>query len=352
MYHKNVIFFIICSVYSLTIIAAHQTVPINQMIEKNTGSLLQNIKEQRKRMHSELDLNPSYMHTRKVLETYLKKNPYAHLNECVKTGYSAGLGGCPLNRIEFPYLRAAFEDTIVTAVTPQLEAGQPLHLVSFASGDLFQDLMIVTHILKKQPSATIDLHCIDAKYALPSYTNKLLDRSPQFNEANTITPNDISQSIIKTLQQAFTIPESIRGEAALKDFIAAYALPHEYRLKAFMQYIKKRFPESKVQLYTYGGIRYYMLLNTDAQPPKFPDVIYTNDIDLEPDAIKDYKTLCTAVLKKQPKTKNYQLTKQDGEDPEILSFVFQNGRIVIHDHPITPPNQPPTSMFSLFGLSS
>ncbi len=113
-------------------------------------------------------------------EDYEKRCPIFLLREC-QGNY------CPLSRNNTS-CRKTFEtkmtDVLLEKLNSRTDQNQVEH-VSFASGRLFQDLVILTKVLAKKPDATMSVHFIDLQYEVPHIINVFMKRSPEISTADS-----------------------------------------------------------------------------------------------------------------------------------------------------------------------
>lgn len=92
---------------------------------------------------------------------------------------------CSLNRLVNPHYRNFFEDEVVSKVDSLFKEKQEqgaLTLISFGSGALFPDFVILTRILAQRPTATINFHFIDLEYAVLGSESIIITKETDFGD--------------------------------------------------------------------------------------------------------------------------------------------------------------------------
>lgn len=226
---------------------------------------------------------------KKQINRVAEKVPFILLSEC------SDIHGCFLTRVVNPSLRATLEDYVIKALIEKITSfnKKPVHYVSFASGALFSDLVILTKTLNQVPGASIVIHIIDPQYK--PYTMKQANESLSEFEEETINTY----------------------------------IPHlGIRFNQFTSTLKTMFPQATIELRPYAFADNYFEALENKQHP-YPDVIVTSDIgdDSSYDALIDYKKLLNKIFNQKPNTQNFLLgynrsplaTKEERK-PEIISF--------------------------------
>ena len=206
-----------------------------------------------------------------IEKEYKEKLPYFSLSECLCTAF---------NRKTKPKARNTFKNTIVEKALsdPQTE----LHVVSFASGGLFQDATIVAEILKKKPTITaVHITFIDTMYSV------LKIFEPQASDISELSLFDIAKALEKNKK---------KSETALGIYTMAL------RCKQFKKMCAHFNPKlSAVNLNLVENVDDFSSNNTDKT---HSDYVLAADLGEDPvikkTALTDWAKLCAFTLDKNP----------------------------------------------------
>lgn len=99
---------------------------------------------------------------------------------------------CSLSRYQFPTYREAFERHVTQYAASLIDTSpqQQLNLISFGSGGLFGDLVIISNLCTLRPQANISLHLIDLTYS--NFDKKTLTLT-QETPISTLVSQTVSQ---------------------------------------------------------------------------------------------------------------------------------------------------------------
>lgn len=135
------------------------------------------------------------------------------LGECTKES----LGHCVLSRTFQPNYRETFENQVVKAILAKASTTKHVQYVGFASGGMFQDLVILAKALSKKPNAKITIHLIDHKNLLYADYKDLegISREVIYNE--NINPRKIMREFVKNAKMDNRMDEGLSDAKIEKD---------------------------------------------------------------------------------------------------------------------------------------
>jgi hypothetical protein len=306
---------------------------IDFLIEKPKESLmlLQKIKRNfiQKTKDCHWDTLDNVTHIINEYKTYINyyqnKIPIFLLSECTQSFCSQGtIYQCPLSRICFPQFRQAYEEEAAYYLTKQIEAislSRPIQYASFASGNLFSDLIIAAKALKQYPNAKITFNFIDHKYSLYADISKSLKRSyPITAKSNfQVSPFQVYDLIRRLRKKEKENPTQVPlTNTDIEKRIRFDCLQLEMPAKQFIQYLSYAFPQARLDARLHKSVKHYFKY-LNQKKVSYPDVITTVDIqgrnDCEEKSIDDYHTLCGTSLLYNPLSKNTWLADKADDEP-------------------------------------
>lgn len=199
------------------------------------------------------------------IQNFEQECPFFLLDECSEPQH------CYLSRSFDESFRTTFEDTVSKSLIQAMQArsNKQGHYLVFASGYLFQDLIILSKTLAQIPDATLTIHLIDTEYA-PSLEECTYEN--HFDEAITT----YYVPILKALFKQFTTT------------------------------LQTMFPQATILLYVYGDHESY-LYTTKKKLYHYPDVVTAADLPSSHRVTTDYHTVLRTVLQNNPDSKNFSL---------------------------------------------
>lgn len=230
-------------------------------------------------------------------------NPLFLLLECTDP-----FGCCELGRFTYPEKRRLFEDYVCDRLVDIAKQKRRIEYVSFGSGFLFQDFVVLTKFLEKEPSAHVNIHCIDVQYnAYLDVQNYLAKQEKTLEQALMET----TRELVKEEKDE----EKIKGTAKilLINYLQISAME-----KQFVGFLRSVFPEAQVSLNLYKSDEQYQsymsfIERVGSQYPA-PDIIVAsdiyNEIDLWQKSEQHYIKLCTKGKKENPEMQNVILHGQ------------------------------------------
>lgn len=236
-----------------------------------------------------------------------KENSIMFLTECQGKK-------CVLTRSVNPHLRETFEEIVSNNLVNAVETGDEKaqkQYVTFASGYLFNDLIILAKTLSKKPEAHVAVHFIDPLYFIYEQFCPEVQRTP------------LEKIHFSDLQKQFE-PAMIKKYPEKSD---ALFYMHR-RFDEFTSYLNSQFPLAVITAYVYSHSQDYLnCVTSKAIPPA--DVIAAADnqdfntpfpID-STDFLYDYANLCLTTREHNPNSRNTFLSDEDG--PTLKEFVSQ-----------------------------
>lgn len=248
------------------------------------------------------------------LEQLEKECPLFLVSECTTPT-------CVLTRSYNPQYRQQFETYVVQEIEKQHqlkpESGTPVGYVSFASGSMFQDLVILTKALTRCPNACIDIHLIDTNYLCYTEACRLLGKRKSIDTSYKVTDNlgAITADISSTLPYN---SDQIRG-------ICYFT---EGRSKQLLSYLQRTFPHSTLSLSLHSTAQEYLECTKQTQTES-PDIVIAADIVDDTTAYTHgtthYMFLCKEALKRNPLSQNIWLEKTDHGRVSLIQVSLQEG---------------------------
>lgn len=191
------------------------------------------------------------------INTYRLKHPLIYIAECDEKE-------CFFNRKEYPERRSFFEKVLVSDLLSKIKNN---HLVctSFASGKLFQDLVIASRVLTHYPSLHLTLHAIDKNYVpYNPYQSK--------NLSNIIQDKNICDR-------------------------------NSHIYTEYHNFLSTTFPSASVVLFMYSSVESYIHALESIPTMQHADYVYAIDIEGN-QSLDCYRWLCTKTLHHNPNSTN------------------------------------------------
>ncbi len=257
-----------------------------------------------------------------LIHDYESKCPLMLLGECTQDGYQP----CTLSRMHNLH-REQYETRLITALCAKIDQahGLPVHYVSFGSGSLFQDLVILSKVLAQKPDATLAIHFIDVEFTDYVTMCNELDSSKLFVGRNLIPEAifDCARKIVQRYPDKPTtqVVESREGDKIFRSYITTDPMDDKplifayvtgtAEMKEISSWLIAKFPAARLAFYIHNsGSSYIKYLEQQKLPA--PDVITTADIqdDSGETAIPDYVSVCRYALTHKPSAYNLWLAKE------------------------------------------
>ncbi len=232
-----------------------------------------------------------------------QRNALFLLDECPNDNSDS----CLLNRTTCPHYRQAFEESVANKMMRIQPVGNtPLQYVSFGSGGLFQDLMVIHKLLKNRSDVALDVHIMDIEYISCIQMHDALggDRLilPELKEHPMVSAGAICNDPLTH----GTIIQGLCGELMCKQFI---------------QHVKNSFVQAQFSLRVYKDCDDYINYIERHNIP-CADIAVAADIgDSYDEAPKAFALLCKIIASKKPDAHNVLLAKNDS-NPTIDLVTF------------------------------
>lgn len=164
---------------------------------------------------------------------------------------------CPADRKTKPHIRKNYEDKMTELYIQEIgDNNRPISYTAFASGEGFQDMVLVAKVLTKKPNARITVNLIDVLY------KPLLDAIKDLR-VNPITDKYSSLTITPEL---LGTSEKTDNESNQKKVGKQLIIMLE-RFKQFNSFLKTHFPKATTSLYLHDTREAYTRCR---QRQKFP----------------------------------------------------------------------------------
>ncbi|HEV2601465.1 MAG TPA: hypothetical protein VGT41_04140 [Candidatus Babeliales bacterium] len=244
--------------------------------------------------------NPQTLETIKNrCDTYAQEHPLFLLSECTMLNDSSP---CILSRCHEPNFREQFESRVVKSLVNKLSLlERSVEYAGFASGAMFQDLVILTKTLAANPNAKLNVHLIDIKHE-PYVTCRTLLNTTRAVEAQIDTDLNAIMSSVQRQKSDMSIKE-------LGDLMSSYAAVQLCAHQA-IGWLSRTFPQAQLTLQLHDSTDSYHAYIKEENIAS-ADVIATADIDdqmsWERKAGVHHAQLCIRALQKNPLVDNIRL---------------------------------------------
>ncbi len=262
-----------------------------------------------------------------VIQKHEQTCPLFLLKECTKEIGNIQLNNnCLLSRTYKPHFREIFEKHTSQLLIEKLQASSttPITYTSFGCGEAFQDLIIITKVLIKQPKALLTIHLIDGNNTPYVAAVDFLACSREITIKHDFSfDSRLEEYEPYARNKDKDYPEiQAMSHQALKQQLTLLCLEKEAQYKQFLSWLTQKFPLSQISLYLHDQvINYCNFIKKNNLP--HADVITAADIEddesLANGSIQDYKILCGETLTKNPTSVNAWLGKLDDNSARILT---------------------------------
>lgn len=191
------------------------------------------------------------------LTAYRQKHPLFLLTEC-------DTKSCDLNRQQSS-ARSFYEQEVTEQLLQQSQNN--LNLVSFASGGLFPELVILTKFFKQAPNKNVHIVCIDHGYI------------PFIALCNAFRQNnlEVSNSLV---QQIYTFADITQRDFSAKKEFVKFLLLTQHRFKQFVSYVNS-ISNNKCKVTIFGELVPYLKWCKE-NPEMAADVLTAIDFQIGP----------------------------------------------------------------------
>lgn len=258
-----------------------------------------------------VDANETKRYVQSAHDAFIPQCPFFTLGECVKEDFWP----CVLSRDHDPKIRHRLEVRAVDYMH-EIWTARPtttLQYAGFACGGAFQDLVIATKFLSKNPTARVHFHLIDVKFTPFAFTRDLQkdDRDIELSKSTTVGDMvlvDLKQKAIQSWganAAYFQKPETVES-------LKLCAFDAEVRYKPFLGFLKDTFPQANIRLSLHAQAEDYLsYLNGKEYAPA--DLIVATDIQDEMSllrgSVSDFNCLFQGVFEKNNQCKGLLLSK-------------------------------------------
>lgn len=175
-----------------------------------------------------------------------RRNPFFLLHECT----SSNNGQCALSRYANPHYRETFERLVVSDLKKECHSTNKVACMSFGSGGLFQDLVILTKFLRERPpQAKIDLHVADIDY-LPFVAWLDTSSSRQITASTLIGVDEV-------LSKLHEISHLLGREGSAESLAIRFVIFGRL-MQQFAHCIEFMFPQAELRLFAHHGLGDYL----------------------------------------------------------------------------------------------
>lgn len=314
------------SIYALSHLNSYLKIknPLSDLIKDPVTALRNAMQVNEQFKERETVRSLSVQDIKKRISLFEQKSPIFLLGECT----SVGSRPCEMSRFSEPAYRNAYENCVVRALVNKMtvqEAGT-VHYASFASGGMFQDLVILTKALNQKRDGSLMIHLIDLQYR--SYVNFFEATRQAGCDAFDITN---LASVKFTDEQKTSIGQYFRPKGSFEnktdkeifDKLYRCALMLAQSCKQLLTVLQQNFPEARVLLTLHSSKDAYCTY-LDGQSDSCPDVLVAADFQDQMSQLKEsvlhYAQLCQTVLMKKSEMQNIALYLQEKNKPALVSF--------------------------------
>lgn len=250
-------------------------------------------------------------HTKKLklahtlIKRFESQCPFVLLGECTNEGF----GPCVLSRTYKKKYRNQFEDAIGKALSQKSSLSRPIVYTSFGCGGSFQDLVILTKWLSKNPLAQLDIHLVDLQHTPLVACLDFLNNQRQINK-QPIDYASVMQQLLEKGKKEWGGDKHPEEKATME--LSATISHLDLKHKEFLDWLQNNFPKAQIRLFSHDNAKSYLDF-TQKNNLEYPDVISAADIQDEMSqlrkSINNYLALCAKTLEKKPSSINILLTK-------------------------------------------
>lgn len=179
-------------------------------------------------------------------------NPIFLLDEC------GHWDGCKLERSKASF-RKQFEDHAATLLKSNKNGANklPTRLVDFASGDLFQLLMVISKHLEQQPDSYVSVDVIDHKYTLLALLHYFAQKPLSPDGPVKLDRPAARKALREAVRKSDVWYDRSWSDEALDDELSHRADNAWLPFKQLLRFVKLAFPKSKVEVWPYSTARQY-----------------------------------------------------------------------------------------------
>ncbi len=252
-----------------------------------------------------------------LIKKYEQTCPLFFLNECTKEiGNIALNDNCLLSRIYKPHIRQTFEKHASKLLLKKLQTSPTTNTVytSFGCGGAFQDLIIITKALIKQPEALLTIHLIDGNNTSYVTAVNFLNHSREITIDHEFNFGfRLAEYEQYARNKELHDPEiQAMSNHELAQQLTLGCIDKETQYKQLLSWLMQQFPSSHISLYLHDDIVNYcdFIKNNNLT---HADVLTAADIEDDESRLKGgslyYSILCAKTLIEKPASVNAWLRK-------------------------------------------
>lgn len=262
----------------------------------------------------EADLDRGIQEYKKLVHQCEVECPILLLGECTKVDFWP----CSLSRLSNPRYRQLYEDRVVTVLCAKIDQahGVPVQYVSFGSGGLFQDLVILTKVLAQKPDAVLAIHFIDIKFTPYVAACDVRDGPRIIGVEHELDLKAVMSKLKEIARREWRGGEI--SDHQLGRNIGIECICIEAKIKEVVSWLTSKFPHAQLTFYVHNSGESYVNYLTQ-KGIAYPDVLTAVDIQDEMSLLRSsvlgYYQLCRHTLLNNPLTYNLWLDKTMVNDP-------------------------------------
>ncbi|MBN2267516.1 MAG: hypothetical protein JW725_04215 [Candidatus Babeliaceae bacterium] len=256
-----------------------------------------------------------------IIKKYEEKCPLLLLGECTLNDDKP----CIFSRDLNPKVRKLFEKKVVPALLEKLKTSkEAVHYVSFGAGGMFQDLVILTKTLNKNPEANIIIHFIDPKFYLEVLFLEYLHNSREVKKDENYAPTPQALNHFLELgKKDIGIQNNTYDDETIKKNLYVNFSVLGKALQEFISFLQNNFPKAKLSLFIHSETDDYLPYVENHKLP-YPDVIAAADIQdmmsLFQGSLYHYTKLCLISQQNKPSSINFLLGKETEKQANISTI--------------------------------
>lgn len=265
-----------------------------------------------------------------LLRSFEKRNPFFLLAECSQKSHDEThqLDTCPYNRFKHPLVRRDYAKVVNDAIIKRIKgSSRAVHCVFFATGGLFQELVILTKVLTAEPRAKLVIHCIDAQYDLYEWASRVLDK--KYRDVTEYKP--IVPQVMKKIDFITEFLNASTHAKGSREWISAFEIVEncfwvQEIVHQLSRALQEMFPEACLSFYVHDTTVNYNDYIKQSSFFEHADVVTSIDIEdsycTKYNALSDYIGLSYMSSKIKERSKNITTLFQEGQGLRICSFAL------------------------------
>ena len=178
---------------------------------------------------------------------------------------------------------------------------RPIEYAGFGTGGSFQDFVIIAKTLAQKPDAILSIHLIDPKFTPYVKICDLLGHSRSIDQEQTTDFLALMDQFIPYARKNWGAEQL--SDAEIEQNILGECLPIEEKMRQFVSFLKKMFPQATLSLSVHENGQSYLDYRGKQHLP-CADVLTAVDIEDEMSLLAGstvvYARLCKEVLKNNP----------------------------------------------------